>query len=45
VRNLSIIGMGADAATIPDNFDIIKALWPLNWYTLTPPPPYFLSIY
>jgi hypothetical protein len=31
VKGLTVVGMGADAATIPDNLDIIKALNPLNW--------------
>jgi hypothetical protein len=31
VNGLTVVGMGADAATIPDNLDIIKALNPLNW--------------
>ena len=32
VKNLSVTGMGADAASIPDNLDILKALWPPSWY-------------
>jgi hypothetical protein len=32
VKGLNVVGMGSDADTIPDNFDIIKALWPPNWY-------------
>jgi hypothetical protein len=31
VKELTVIGMGADASIIPDNLDIIKALWPPNW--------------
>jgi hypothetical protein len=31
-KNLTVVGMGADADTIPDNLDIIKVLWPGNWY-------------
>jgi hypothetical protein len=33
VNNLTVVGMGSDATSIPDNLDILKALWPLNWYT------------
>lgn len=29
VKNLTVVGMGADAASIPTNLDILKALWPL----------------
>lgn len=32
VKNLTVVGMGADADTIPDNLDILKALWPPTWY-------------
>lgn len=32
VKNLNVVGMGADAAAIPDNLDILKALWPPTWY-------------
>jgi ATP-binding cassette subfamily G (WHITE) protein 2 (SNQ2) len=32
VKNLNILGMGADAASIPDNLDILKALWPPTWF-------------
>jgi ABC-type multidrug transport system ATPase subunit len=31
-KDLSVVGMGSDADTIPDNFDIFKALWPPNWF-------------
>lgn len=33
VKNLNVVGMGADAASIPDNLDILKALWPPTWYS------------
>jgi hypothetical protein len=36
VKNLSVVGMGADAASIPDNLDMLKALWPPTWYVHTP---------
>jgi hypothetical protein len=32
VKNLTVVGMGADAASIPDNLDMLKALWPPTWY-------------
>lgn len=32
VKNLTVVGMGADADRIPDNMDIFKALWIPNWY-------------
>ena len=32
VKGLTVVGMGADAASIPDNLDILKALWPPSWY-------------
>lgn len=32
VKGLTVVGMGADAASIPDNLDIVKALWPPTWY-------------
>lgn len=32
VKNLTVVGMGADAASISDNLDILKALWPPTWY-------------
>ena len=34
VKGLTVVGMGADAASIPDNLDILKALWPPSWYDL-----------
>lgn len=34
VKNLTVVGMGADAASIPDNLDILKALWPPTWYEI-----------
>jgi hypothetical protein len=32
VKNLTVVGLGADAAQIPDNLDMFKALWPPSWY-------------
>jgi ATP-binding cassette subfamily G (WHITE) protein 2 (SNQ2) len=32
VKNMTVVGMGADAMTIQDNLSPLKALWPLNWY-------------
>lgn len=34
VENVTVVGLGADAASIPDNLDILKALWPPSWYVL-----------
>lgn len=31
VKNLTVVGMGSDAASIPDNLDMLKALWPPTW--------------
>lgn len=31
VKDLTVVGLGADAMTIPDNWSPIKSLWPLNW--------------
>lgn len=33
-KNLSVVGIGADAITIPSNLDMVKALWPPNWYVI-----------
>lgn len=32
VKNLTVLGMGADASSIPTNIDILKAFWPPTWY-------------
>lgn len=32
VKNLNVVGLGADAAQIPDNLDMLKALWPPSWF-------------
>lgn len=31
-KNLTVVGMGADAAQIPDNLDILKVFWPPSWF-------------
>jgi ATP-binding cassette, subfamily G (WHITE), member 2, SNQ2 len=31
VKDLTVVGLGADAMAIGDNLSPIKALWPLNW--------------
>lgn len=31
VKDLTVVGMGADAASIPTNIDILKYFWPPNW--------------
>lgn len=36
VKGLTVVGMGSDASTIPDNLDILKSLWPPNWYLSSP---------
>lgn len=32
VKDLTVVGLGADALSIEDNLSPLKALWPLNWY-------------
>jgi ABC-type multidrug transport system ATPase subunit len=32
-KNLTVVGMGADASDIPDNLDIFKALWIPSWFS------------
>lgn len=34
VKDLTVVGLGADAMTIGDNLSPIKALWPPNWYII-----------
>lgn len=31
VKDVTVVGMGADAMAIQDNLSPLKALWPLNW--------------
>lgn len=32
VKDLTVVGIGADAINIPSNLDIFKLLWPPHWY-------------
>lgn len=32
VKDLTVVGLGADALAIEDNLSPLKILWPPNWY-------------